>query len=202
MTLKRSASSLKLLISANGKLCTTCCPGDLPDPNEMGSVCANCSVVQPLKVRLVLSGFQDANSTTCTRGQSHASKYTGGTADILNGSHLLPWDNLCFYKKDISANLVYSGWDDLDCSDPEAGGSPFTCVGLRLWANDIGSGVSIGVMYLTPQEVIFSGTIPYTGGDVCFNTDNTINNTYIGGPCTLQGMSAVDPATGTIGIQI
>lgn len=202
MTLQRDSSSLKLLLSDNGKLCTTCCPGDLPDPNEMPSVCGVCSVVQPLQIKLTFSNFQDANPGVCTTasGTGRWGHFPTGTAALLNGSHILNFNNSCLYRKDIAVDYDRDIFATSDCSD---GASNRNSQVLRIQANGIGGGVSVSVSYFSPdQDVVFTGTIPYTGGDVCFDTSNTVNNTHIGGPCTLEGNSIDLPATGTVGVAI
>ena len=205
MSLARNSSTLKLLRSSNGKLCTTCCDA-LPDPNTMPSECGNCAVTQPLALRLNFSGFTDANPATCTfAGGVGQSKFSGGTAAVLNGnSFVLPHNAGCGYRLDISVGITYPLWEGGGaCVDPESPASPIVNTFMRFQADDIGTGVQISVQYLAVRQlVVFTGVIPYTGGDVCFDTTNTVNNTLIGGPCSLQGLSVVLPATGTVGIDI
>ncbi len=192
-------------LTKDGVQCETCC-APLPDPNTMPSECGDCAVTQPLALRLSFSGFTDANPTVCTfAGGVGQSKFSGGTAAVLNGnSFILPHVSGCSYRLDIDVGITYPLWEGGGaCVDPESPGSPFTNTFMRFQAVDIGTGVQVSIMYLPVRQlVIFTGVIPYTGGDVCFDTANTVNNTLIGGPCSLEGLSVVLPATGIVGIDI
>ncbi len=194
-------SNLVALEDGSGLACTNCCgePG-LPDPNEMEAICARCVDTQPLKVRLDFSNFQDADPGVCTlaSGTGRAAHFPQGTTALLGNGLILDFVSGCLYLKDIVVDYDRDIYSTGDCSDePSVRNSQV----LRITAVGNPGKLTIIIQYLdADQDVVFVGEISYSG-DPCFGTNNTVNNTHIGGPCSISGI-VLTPATGTVGITI
>ena len=197
-------STGKVLVSRDSsgisKLCSDCCVEQLPDPNEQAAICAYCVDTQPLKVRVDFSGFQDADPEVCTTasGTGVRALFPVGTAARLNGGLILDFVSGCLYLKDITVDYDRDIFSTGDCSDEPSNRNSQV---LRVTAEGKSGRITIIAQYIDfDQDVVFVGEIIYDG-DPCFETENTVNNIHIGGPCSISGIVAT-PATGTAGVTI
>lgn len=178
----------------NGKQCTSCC-------NTIPAVCEFCVGFQPATVRLTFSDCVDVNPAICTTapGPTEVALFPGGTAGLLNGEHILPFVSGCLYRKDVVQAYEFDYWTVTPCTGPKVGIREHTI--LRITANGTGAGVLVIAQWLIPyQTVAFQGTILYTGDDVCFDTENTVNNIITGNP--LSELGGVSVGTGIAGITV
>lgn len=169
--LQRNPSTLKLLRnSATGKLMVT--------KDYMTAVCGWCNGTQPKAITIAFSGFIDQECCT-PDWPGNYSYYSTGASAALNKAHTVPHLTGCQYFATIPASVLLQRYDEAAC-----GGDMFfdvTVPSLRINVTFQEAGVWIFVDSLYYEIKCFEGTILYSEGESCGNTNNTASN--INTPC-------------------
>ncbi len=197
MTLQRDSSSLKLLVSDNGLLCTTCCPGDLPDPNEQSATCQYCDGVQPIKVRVIISDLVDVDPSACTPmiHITREGKFPNGIAEIMNNTFIVPHvpGIPCRYNLNIPIDYTFEYWNVGCPIGPPDEVVVCDVAWLRvtqMTATNIAIQCTIKNTASGKGASVFFSTRAKTGG--CFESSNQFDTDGSTGPCAETGTAILE----------
>lgn len=180
--------------SGNSKLCSTCCEQTLPDPNEKPATCNQCITVQPIELKVTISGLVDVDPDACTAmvQSGRAGKFPNGIADLANDVFFVPHHPsvTCRYELTIPIDYDFDYWNS-GCPV----GAPISghCDILRIRVTQNPSAsllLQVNIVDTTPGVgaiVMFS-----TQTGICFDSNADFDTDANTGPCLGTGTAVIE----------